>query len=765
MPSGSDIDPRTPINEPPPRKSRFIKLTRPAKLDLEFCVEAIKGLRPFQYSLKSGAGQAHGRLLSADFFGFCLAVPRDAAECAQVLELVKESTVGAVRFDFSYDQDYALAVQLLAGLQAIEVSVLLHLVPSLEAAQRMPSAEALAQWQLFLKTSYSHFSTMIEAVEVGATINRAKWSGLDLAGFLAMWEPAHAFFRSYDLTLVGPNVTDFEPQYNAGVLGMLKRRGLLPEVHSNNLFAERSVEPELADHKIMGAALRDLHGYDLRKKISLIAAISKRIGVVRNWSTCAFWTVPRIERCLSSPEGQMADYLVRYYVLCASVGSFERIFWGPLVSYREGLVDDGTEDRSSSDQRDVVAFYGAYPGDSAQWTRRPAFHALRGLVQRLAGFRYHAARCAGNGLEMHEFRQGDQVCVVAWTRNGRLARIKDCFAAESLAAINTLYDRAGAALAEQPDFITKSPIYFLWTENHAPRVLETAQALPRVIVARPPEDLHYFDYVNEDWRGIVLAHTREEAARIRASLGPETITDCAQEASLRRSRNAIWTVADPRASGATVVVKKPRTLAWHKRVFDRAKPSKALRSWNGTGELMRRGIETPRVVAYFESTDSSRMLDNWFICERVSSGHSVRMFFTKYAAGAESVEGFTFEAFAAELLEFIRDMHLRGVYFRDLASGNVLVTIQADRVLAFSLIDTARARFSNRRFSRRKRVADLKRLVLKLAPAQQTYFMQAYLKREGAHFGWPYKLSFWLYGIKVRLKRSKRKLQKTLRSS
>jgi hypothetical protein len=553
-------------------------------------------------------------------------------------------------------------------------------------------------------------------------------------------------------------VTDFEPQYNAGVLGMLKQRNQLPEIHSNNLFAERSVEPELADHKIMGAALRDLHGYDLRKKISLIAAISKRIGVVRNWSTCAFWTIPRIERYLSSPEGQMADYLVRYYVLCASVGSFERIFWGPLVSYREGLVDDCTQDRSSSDQRDVVAFYSAYPGDSAQWARRPAFHALRGLIQRLAGFRYHAALCARNGLEMHEFRKDDQVCVVAWTRNGLLARIKDCFASDSLESVNALYDREGSALAEHPDFITKSPTYFLWTEKHLPRVLKAAQTIPQVIVARPPEDLHYFDYVSEDWRGIVLAQTREEAARIRESLRPEVIADCRQKASLRQSRNAIWTVADPRQSAATVVVKKPRTLAWHKRLFDRAKPSKALRSWNGTCELMRRGIETPRVIAYFESTDPSRMLDNWFICERVSSGYSVRNFFTKYAAGAEEVEGYTFETFAAELLEFIRDMHLRGVYFRDLAGGNVLVTIRADRALEFSLIDTARARFSNRRFSRSNRVADLKRLVYKLDRERQDYFMAAYLKGEGAHFTGFYKFTFRLFAIKASFKRIKRKI-------
>jgi len=153
----------------------------------------------------------------------------------------------------------------------------------------------------------------------------------------------------------------------------------------------------------------------------------------------------------------MADYLVRYYTLCASVGVFERVFWGPLVSYREGLVDDGTEDRSSSDHRDVVAFYSAYPGEPTQWRRRPAFHALLTLVQRLAGFSYKAARCAGNGLEIHEFHKDDQVCLVAWTRNGGLARIKDCLASESLESLTAIYDRDGAQLSDCPDFLTESP--------------------------------------------------------------------------------------------------------------------------------------------------------------------------------------------------------------------------------------------------------------------------------------------------------------------
>ncbi|MGZ0709051.1 lipopolysaccharide kinase InaA family protein [Coraliomargarita sp. W4R53] len=764
MPSGSTIKRKVSTKKPSSHKPRFVNLTRPSKLDLEFCIEAGKGLRPFQYQSPNQESAAPRLCLGDGFFGFGLAVPSDAAECVQILDLVKDSGVHAVRFDFSYGQDYDLSLQLLSRLQALGVSVLLHIVPSLAAARRMPAAEALEEWQLFLSTSYDCFSEMIEAIEVGATINRAKWSGTDLAGFLQMWELAHVFCCEKGITLVGPNVTDFEPQYNAGALGMLQRRGLLPDIHSNNLFAERSVEPEVADHKIMGPALRNLHGYDLRKKVSLLAAIAGRYGLTRNWSTCAFWTVPRIQRYLALPEEQMADYLVRYYILCASVGNFERIYWGPLVSYREGLVDDGTEDRSSSDHRDVVTYYSAYPGEPAQWRRRPAFYALRALIQRLSGFHYHAALCAENGLEIHEFHKDDQICVVAWTRNGRLARIKDCFSAESQATVATLHSRDGAGIAAWPDFLTESPTYFLWKDGNQPEVLETAQRLPQLMAARAPQGMRYFDYATEDWRGVILAASRDEAELICQSLAPDVIGDFAETASLRKSRNAIWTVVDPRNSHGMLVVKKPRTIAWHKRILDRRKPSKALRSWNGTSELMRRGVETPKVVAYFESADPQRVLENWFFCEHVSGGHSVRSFFTKYAGGAGEVEGYTFKMFTVELLLFIRDMHWRGVLFRDLAGGNVLVSIQRDGRLQFSLIDTARARFKTKRFSLKQRVADLKRLVHKLAPDQQTYFMEAYLEKEGARFGWNHQLSFALYAIKTWLKRHKRNLRRKMRS-
>jgi hypothetical protein len=224
---------------------------------------------------------------------------------------------------------------------------------------------------------------------------------------------------------------------------------------------------------------------------------------------------------------------------------------------------------------------------------------------------------------------------------------------------------------------------------------------------------------------------------------------------MRKARNRVWTIPDPRNHDRLLVVKKPIRIPWHKRILDARKPNKALRSWNGTCELIRRGINTPRAIACIDSSDP---LENWFVCEHFHGNQTARSYFVRYRAGDQNVEGVDFKTFISELIPFVRNMHERGVHFRDLSGGNVLVGKNPDGTLLFSLIDTARARFSNRRFPLSKRVADIKRLVHKLDPPRQAEFMRAYLSIEGKSFTTAMKCSFALYTLKTTLKRWKRKL-------
>ncbi|PXA03104.1 hypothetical protein DDZ13_13635 [Coraliomargarita sinensis] len=762
MPDGSPRKPDHASSPTPPTKPRFVNLVSPGRLDMEFFCEVAKGLLSFSLFGQTENRTAQGRTIDETFAAFSLAVPQDTDASREALERIRELGVRAVRIDCSEETSADALIPLLEGLQAAGVAVLLHLVQPLSQAGEMPEDSAVQAWKQFVERALNVFSAYVEAVEIGTTINRAKWSGYSLAGFLAAWETAYPLVKGYGLTVVGPNVTDFEPQYNAGALGMLKRRGILPDIHSNNMFAERTIEPEALDRKILGETFKRLHGYDLIKKLGMVAWIGRRYGVERHWSTCAFWTLPRIERILANAEDQKADYLVRYYILCVSQGSFERFYWGPLVSRREGLLDDGTglpEDRSV---RDVVSYYRELPGQADQWRRRPSFSAFKTLYARLSGARYLKRLRGGEGLEIHAFEKGSEQFHVVWTKNGALAPSAGIYGAEDLAALSSVSTRDGQRLDELPDYFSESPLYLFWPLSRDIVVKPEAAVLPKMIAARPDPGSRYFAYRSGEWRGTVCARSREQADRLIERFKPDSIGSPVKESTLRQARNVIWSVENPLDPAQALVVKKPVRVAWHKRILDRRKPSKSLRSWNGTSELQRRGIETPKVVAYFEHEDPARVLDNWFICEHAGTHLSARRFFAAYARGEDTVEGFTFEAFARQLIAFIRSVHKRGVYFRDLSGGNVLVRVEKGGKLVFSLIDTARARFSGRRFTRSQRVADLKRLVFKLNPHQQSFCMKTYLEEEGVRFTFRYRLSFKLYAIKASLKRLKRKARKRL---
>ena len=464
-------------------KPRFVNLIRPGRLDVEFLFEAVKGLR-FGFGGNAVSPTTNQQEIPNTFVGVCLAVPRDEAATRQTLELVEELGIKAVRVDFSESYTADALMPLLQGLKEAGVGVLLHLVQPLQQAKQMPAADAVDAWSGFVKTSLNTFADYIEAVEIGTTINRAKWAGYRLPSFIAAWQAAYPLVKQSGFPLVGPNVTDFEPQYNAGVLGMLTRRKCLPDIHSNNMFAERAIEPEALDRKILGESFKHLHGYDLIRKLRLVASIAGRNGVTSNWSTCAFWTLPRIQRILASSEEQMADYLTRYYILCASAGSFERFYWGPLVSGREGLLDDGTglpEDRTI---RDVVAYYRELPGESSQWRRRAAFQAFKTIQSMLPGARYIQRLCGQEGLEVHAFEKCDKRFHVVWTKNGALARSTDIYSKADLDAVESVYSRDGQLLPKSPEYFSESPVYLEWDRSTSIEILPAAATVPQAIAAR-----------------------------------------------------------------------------------------------------------------------------------------------------------------------------------------------------------------------------------------------------------------------------------------
>ena len=182
------IGPGQPVKSSTKVKPRFVNLARPGRLDREFIFGAVKGL-----SLRGRGSQlplsSKGGIVGERFVGVGLAVPQDAAATQLTLSLVGELDVKAVRIDFSESNKKDALLPLLEGLRSSGVGVLLHLVQPLAQAQQMPDA-ANEAWKCFVADALDTFAEYIEAVEIGTTINRAKWAGYDLNGFLVAWETA-----------------------------------------------------------------------------------------------------------------------------------------------------------------------------------------------------------------------------------------------------------------------------------------------------------------------------------------------------------------------------------------------------------------------------------------------------------------------------------------------------------------------------------------------------------------------------------------------
>ena len=372
------------------------------------------------YHLPGGHRPVPGSAVPADFFGVCVAANADPAGDDYILARLRELGIRHVRLDYAYESPGGPGERLLERLLADGIRVCLHLVQPVAEAAAMAKPDARDRWRAFVRGVLSRQGPRLEMIEVGATVNRRRWCGYRLAGFLAAWWIASSEAARADVRLAGPNVTDFEPVYNVALLGILRSIGALPAVHTDNLFVERATEPEAYDHKIAGRALAPLLTYNLLRKAALLRRIAVDAGVPQTMCTHVAWSARRIARVLADVEEKQADYTTRYLALAAAGGALARVYWGPLIGQREGPIDDGTDEYPEIPH---VTFYGQANGSVSEYRLRPAFAALRTAAARLGGTTFRRALPTRRGLTILEFdgpagRLGDVVFGQAAERNG-----------------------------------------------------------------------------------------------------------------------------------------------------------------------------------------------------------------------------------------------------------------------------------------------------------------------------------------------------------
>jgi hypothetical protein len=693
-----------------------------------------------------------GHVVSEAIAGVGVAAAADPAVDAFIIEQLRWAGLRHVRIDFTPEDEGRAGERLLQQLSTSGFLVTLHLIQPRDDAKRMLCPEAEGRWRAFVARVLDRHGKAVEMVEFGSTTNRQRWCGHSLDGFLAMWAIGWQEARARDLALAGPSVTDFEPPWNIGLLSLLAARGQLPDCHSNNLFSERCTEPERFDHKILGRRLSGLHKFNLVKKARLLARLGADYGVPRLVSPAAFWTIPRIERLLSGSEEKQADYLSRYMVLCAASGALERAWWGPLICHREGLIDNGQRPYPSLER---ITRYASVEGEISDLRIRPALQALRAFVSRVPGVGYEGRLSTAEGLEVHAFRSADALLHVVWTINGRAAALDDLYDFQDLT--DARYDNRDGAREEADDarrqLVGESPRYLSWPAGREVRLRAGASLLADVAVALHGGGCRYYLFRVGGWRGIIAAGSSVEADLLVEAIHPDRLAAPSREKSLRHARNAIWTIPDPRYADRKLVVKQPIKMYLHKRILDQFKPSKGLRSWNGTNELLRRGVAAARPVAWFEWCRDSSLMRNFYICEHVPAEWTAREMIGAFSAGEASFAGVEEDAAYHQLANYLLRMHGSGILFRDLSGGNILIRSAGDGQLAFSLIDTGRIRVYPGPLPLRARFADLVRICNKMHPEGRERFLDSYLQALRQRLRWWQRWHFFAYDLKVTAKR------------
>jgi hypothetical protein len=701
------------------------------------------------FSFPGGHLPPAGHLVPEAFAGVGVAASSDPAVDDYILARLSEAGIRHVRLDFTYGDDEGSAGRLLKALYAASFGVVLHLVQPFERARRMEAAGAREEWQRFVVTTLDRHGAQAEMIEIGSTVNRRRWAGYSLTGFLSMWDIAWREVRARGLVLAGPSVTDFEPPWSVGLLALLRRQGQLPDIHTDNLFSERCTEPERNDHKIFGHRLAPLAQVNLIKKARMLQRIGADFGAPRLFSPAAFWTLPRIERMLPHSEEKQADYLSRYMLLCAASGALEGAWWGPLICHREGLVDDGAPQYPKLER---ITHYAAVSGVLADFRVRPALHALQAFARLIPGSRYEGRLNASSMLEVHGFHSEARLVHAVWTINGRAAALADLYGADDLLAAE-YRSRDGEVLGEAPTLASEAPLYLCWPADREVNVKAGASVLKDVAIHCHAAGKTHFFFRENGWQGLILAADAAEAALLLQTIHPERIGLPPPETTLRHARNAIWTIPDPRSEDARLVVKQPVKMHLHKKFFDRFKPSKGLRSWNGTSELLRRGIDAAPPVAYFEKLGDTTLLQNHYVCELVPAEFTAREMMAAFARGDAAFEGVAEESAYRQLATYLLTMHGRGILFRDLSGGNILIRKQDNGILDFSLIDTGRIHVFRAGLNLFQRFADLVRICNKLHWAGREKFLQIYLAALGKKLRWWHRLQFFAYDAKVVAKR------------
>jgi len=702
-----------------------------------------------------------GHQVADDFIGVNIATSNETACDDEVIRYLDDLAIRYVRMDYSYCSPRGDAQRLLNRVLEHGCDVMLDLfAPVQEAKVLGTDKQAQQRWREFLLQVFSEYSSSISVFEIGNTPNRGKWSGFDGVSYLRAWNIAAEVAESFELKLAGPNISDFEPLYNFAYLKAMKRTHSVPNIHTDNLFVERVIQPEAYDHRVAGKRATRKLNLNLVKKARIINRLGKTLGCDKTFCTYKCWSRKRLSRWTTDPEQKNANYLSRYLFIAAASGALDRVYWGPLICNRDGLVDCGDENYPHIDN---VSFYKEVRGNVANFKTTKGYDAFKYIASLLRGVSCKQGVTADNGLNHFVFEnaQGKSLHAI-WCLDGYSLLLNSLYSQQDLdrASINTVY---GQHSNQAPVKITEQPLILQW--DSAPDCMSVEQISRSEYVVRyevledKSSDLQQVKVENHFWRGMVAVPKQADVEQEIAKMMPASLTAAQELIVLRDTRNRLWNVSlDGNDNIHTVKLNRAKGI---KKFSYRFLDSKGKRHWDNATEMLRRGVNTPQPSAYFERPDNSGIRENYYVCQFISNAFSARDVFAAFNAGELTYRGIIKEDMFDLMAAFIANMHSHNIVHRDLSSGNLMMTLDGAE-LQFYVIDIGRAAIDKvTTIQPKHRFVDLKRICYKLAWDDRALFINAYNRCLNEPLPSSWKLSLKSYDWKLSCKRAlKAKIKK-----
>ena len=304
-----------------------------------------------------------------------------------------------------------------------------------------------AAWQGFIEEVLGEVGAMVESVEVGHNINRAKWGVWSFDEVHALYAPLAELHARYPgVSFTGLGAIDFEYTFLLAALREWPAQVPLSML-SHHLYVDRRGAPENPQGPFATV-----------EKLALLRAVARHAGTERvsvtevNWPVAgtgahspvlAPYVLPGTEREGGGVSEELyGDYLLRYLCLAVGSGLAERVYWWRLVSRGFGLVDDS---------------------DPAALRPRAGYAMLRAFLERLGEATLVSVQFPPREGERHgryrfSFRRPDGEGVILTYAHGPAMEFRPD---ERFARVE---DRLGNPLGSVPAQLGAQPVYLRGAE-------------------------------------------------------------------------------------------------------------------------------------------------------------------------------------------------------------------------------------------------------------------------------------------------------------